>query len=57
MKNLVTLSLDNEEKLLDVPFSVDEVGMAIKKMKWWKAPGPDNLMTEHLLEGGVTLIK
>ena len=52
-----TLSLGNEDSLLDIPFTTDEVSAATKKLKRGKAPGPDNLMSEHLLEGGVTVIK
>ena len=56
MKHLVTLSLGNEDSLLEIPFTTDEVSAAIKKLKRGKAPGPDNLMSEHLLEGGVAVI-
>ena len=49
-ENLATLSLR-------LSFMIDKVGAAIKKVKWRKAPVPDNLMAEHLLEGGVAVIK
>ena len=57
MKHLATLSLGNEDSLLDIPFTTDEVSAAMKKLKRGKAPGPDNVMSEHLLEGGVAVIK
>ena len=57
VKHLTTLSLGNEDSLLDVPFSTDEVSTTMKKIKRGKAPGPDNLMAEHLLEAGEAVVK
>ena len=50
--------MDNEEYeeyILDVPFTV-EVEKAIKHLKRRKAPGPDSLLAEHLIEGGQSVI-
>ena len=52
IESLVPLSMENEEYILDVPFTVEEVEKAIKRLKRRKAPGPDNLLAEHLIEGG-----
>ena len=38
-----------EDYLFDSPFTVQEVELAIRQ----KAPGPDNLSAEHLIEGGM----
>ena len=57
VKHLTTLSLANEDSVLDVPFSTDEVSTTMKKIKRGKAPGPDNLMAEHLLEAGEAVVK
>ena len=46
----------NEEMLLDVPFTVDEVMRAIMRLKGRKAPGPDGLMAEHLKAGGQAVV-
>ena len=46
----------NEEYILDVPSTVDKVEKAIKQLKRRKAPGPDNLMAEHLIEGGQSVV-
>jgi len=44
---LVSRSYQNEEMLLDTPFSAEEVSVAIAKLKSRKAAGPDGLMAEH----------
>ena len=49
---LAMQSLDMEDHLLDAFFTAEEVGFAIRKPKRRKAPGPDNLMAEHLIDGG-----
>ena len=49
METLASMSQENEH-LLDVPFSTKEVERAVRKLKR-KLPGPDNLLAEHLLEG------
>ena len=46
----------NEEFLLDVPFSAEEVAGAVRKLKGKKAPGPDGLMAEHLKAGGEAVV-
>ena len=38
------------------PFTVEEVEKAIIRLKRRKAPGPDNLMAEHLIEGGQSVV-
>ena len=52
IKRLEALSYENEEYLLDVPFTSDEVSRAVHKLKKKKAPGPDGLLVEHLKAGG-----
>ena len=49
---LAMQSLGMEDHLLDASFPAEEVGFAIRKLKRRKAPGPDKLMAEHLIEGG-----
>ena len=44
--------LHNDDMLLDVPFSAEEVAAAVSKLKCRKAAGPDGLMAEHLKAGG-----
>jgi len=44
---LVSSSHKSEEYLLDVPFTVEEVTEAVRKLKSGKAAGPDGLMAEH----------
>ena len=46
-----TLSRENEEFLLDVPFTAEEVARVVARLKGRKAPGPDGLMAEHLKGG------
>ena len=36
---------------------MDEISIAMKRIKRGKSPGPDNLMAEHLLEGGEAVVK
>ena len=48
MDGLVSSSHKSEEYLLDVPFTVEEVTEAVRKLKSGKAAGPDGLMAEHL---------
>ena len=49
-------SLGMEDHLLDASFTAEEVSFAIRKLKRRKAPGPDNLMAEHLIEGVMLLL-
>ena len=49
-------SHNNEEFLLDVPFSAEEVAGAVRKLKGKKAPGQDGLMAEHLKAGGEAVV-
>ena len=46
----------NEEFLLNVPFTSDEVTRAVHKLKRRKSPEPDGLMAEHLKAGGDVVI-
>ena len=52
--SLASESLKNEEFLLDVPFTAEEVGNAVNRLKRRKAPGPDHrpdkLLAEHLID-------
>ena len=53
---LVPLSLNNEECLLDVPFTSDEVKAAIGRLKCGKAAGPDGVVAEHLKYAGESMV-
>ena len=53
---LYPYSLENEEYLLDVPFTVEEVAVAVCRLKSRKAAGPDGLMAEHLKFAGESTI-
>ena len=53
---LSSQSAENEEMLLDVPFSAEEVAAAVKRLKNRKAPGPDGLTAEHLKASGETSV-
>ena len=48
MDDLATGSLSNEEYILDVPFTLEEVAYAVNKLKTGKASGPDSISAEHL---------
>ena len=47
--------LSNNEYILDVPFTLEEVECAIKKLKSGKSGGPDVPSAEHLKWGGDSL--
>ena len=47
-----SLAIWNEEGLLDIPFSVEEVKRVVGKLKKRKAAGPDSILAEHLIAGG-----
>ena len=53
IKRLDALSYENEEYLLDVPFTS---ARAVHKLKKKKARGPDGLLAEHLKAGGDAVI-
>jgi len=55
INDLATASLSNNEYILDVPFTLEEVECAIKKLKSGKSCGPDGLSAEHLKWGGDSL--
>ena len=55
MSALYADSLNNSDPILDVPFSVDEIEDAIKKLKCGKSAGPDGILSEHLIYGGYKL--
>ena len=48
-ESLYADSFNNDDVILDVPFCVDEIEGAIKRLK---AAGPDGILSEHLLHGG-----
>ena len=48
MNDLASTSLSNEEYILDVPFTLDEVINAVMKLKLGKSGGPDGIVAEHL---------
>ena len=52
VQSLYNASLSNEEYLLDTPFTVEELGQALRKLKMRKACGLDGLFAEHLKFGG-----
>ena len=43
IESLMPISMENEEYILDAPFTVEEVEKAIKRLRRRKASGPDNL--------------
>lgn len=53
---MVSQFYQNEEILLDTPFSAEEVSVAIAKLKSRKAAGLDGLMAEHLKVGGESVV-
>ena len=55
MDDLATASFSNEEYILDVPFTLDEVVCAVKKLEPGKACGPEGISAEHLKWGGDSL--
>ena len=57
MDDLATESLSNEEYIPDVPFTLEEVAYAVKKLKSGKACGPDGISAEHLKLGGKPLLQ
>ena len=56
MDSLVLSSMSNEDHLLDVPFSSEEVEAVLKKLKKRKSPGLDGLLAEHLQYGGIAVV-
>ena len=46
----------NEEYLLDVPFTSDEVARAVRELKRKKSSGPDGPLVEHLKAGGDAVV-
>ena len=46
----------NEDSTLDWDVTVEEIQGMIKKLKKGKSPGPDGMVSEHILFGGGTLI-
>ena len=55
MDDLATASFSNEEYILDVSFTLDEVVCAVKMFKPGKASGPEGISAEHLKWGGDSL--
>ena len=53
--DLTSASLSNEEYILDVPFTLEEVIGAVMKLKLGKSGGLDGVVAEHLRWGGETL--
>ena len=50
-------NLQNRDFLLEVPFTTDEVRVATNRLKRRKAPEPDHLLAEYIVEGGDSLIE
>ena len=57
IRSLATASLQNEEYILDVPFTLDELRGAVARLKSRKSCGSDGLSAEHVKWGGETLIQ
>ena len=57
IRHLDIRSRENEDSIFDVPFTFEEVSTAVRKAKRGKSPGPDDIMAEHLLEGGEAVVK
>ena len=53
--NLTSLSKLNSDDIVDDDFTVEEVELALKKLKTRKAGGLDGLQPEHLKHGGALL--
>ena len=52
---LHSLSLNNEDYVLDVPITIEEIEGAIAKLKRGKSSGPDGILPEHIIYGGSAL--
>ena len=52
ISNLDLQSYSNNDSILDVPFTFEEVQNVLRKLKRGKSPGQDKIMAEHLLESG-----
>ena len=52
MQELTERSKGNEEYILDVLFTAEEVEHALSRLKRRKAAGQEGLMAEHLQEAG-----
>ncbi len=57
IENLERLTFNTEEEILKIPITEDEVQKTIKKLKCKKAPGWDNIVTEHIKHGGPKLLQ
>ena len=55
MDDLTTASISKKEYIIDVPFTLDEVVCAVKKLKPGKACGPEGVSAEHLKWSGDSL--
>ena len=53
---LVVQSHKNEDFLLHVPFTVEDVSGAVNRLKMRKALGPDGLIAENIKAGGDAMI-
>ena len=52
IEHLAAASFQNDEQILDCPFTVDEIKGAVKSLKRGKSNGPDGLSAEHIAWGG-----
>ena len=52
LETLTCNPYSNNDSILDVPFTFEEVKNVLRKLKRGKSPGQDKIMAEHLLEGG-----
>ena len=48
-------SMENEDFILDVPITVDGIEGVIKLLKRGKSSGPDGILSEHIIYGGLSL--
>lgn len=55
MQEMAVCSHDNNEAVLDSPFTAEEFAAALWKVKVRKAVGPDGIVGEHLRWGGAVV--
>ena len=52
----VCASYEQSDEVVDTPFEVEEVELALKHLKSKRAGGPDNLSPEHLKFAGPAFV-
>ena len=56
IENMEALSFGYEDLILDSPLTIEEVEMAVKKLKSNRSGGADGLTAEHLKHGGPSIV-